>query len=342
VTSAGAAPHGRLEAWFQFQWYGRADANPWLVPLERLFAAAASLRRTAYRRGLLVSRRFPVPVIIVGNLTVGGAGKTPLVLWLAERLAAAGWRPGIVSRGYRGRPASEPTEVLAESDPADVGDEPLLLALRSKVPVYVHRDRGLAVSALLARHPCDLVIADDGLQHYALGRDLEIAVVDGARRFGNGHLLPAGPLREPPGRLKSADLVVCNGGAANAGEWPMTLVAADAVNLISGERRPLAAFAGDRALAVAGIGNPGRFFELLAGAGLSAEPRPFPDHHRYVPGDLPPAGCVVLMTEKDAVKCRGLAAPDHWYVPVAAQLPPEFGQRLCELLEARCDGQEIA
>lgn len=342
MTGAPPPRRGGPEIWLESQWYGRVDANPVLIPLERLFAAAAGLRRALYRRGLKASRRFPVPVIVVGNLTVGGVGKTPLVLWLAGRLASAGWRPGIVSRGYHGRATSAPRQVQAESDPAEVGDEPVLLAQRSGVPVVVHRDRGAAVAALLTRHSCDVVIADDGLQHYSLSRDLEIAVVDGTRRFGNGHLLPAGPLREPLERLKTVDLVVCNGGIAQAGEWPMKLAADKAVNLVNGERRPLADFVGQNPVALAGLGNPDRFFRLLAETGIDCEPWPFPDHHAYTREDVPTVGHPVLMTEKDAVKCRHFARPEFWYVPVTAVLPATFERRVFELLEARSDGQETA
>lgn len=333
---------GRLESWAQSQWYERADANPWLLPLEQLFAAGAALRRAVYRRSRVASRSYPVPILVVGNLTVGGVGKTPLVLWLAAQLAAAGRRPGIVSRGYGGQRQEQARWVAADADPAEVGDEPLLLAQRSGAPVYVHHDRSLAVKALLAQQPCDVVISDDGLQHYALRRDLEIVVVDGTRRFGNGHLLPAGPLREPLTRLATVDLIVCNGGEPAVGEWPMSVSAQDAINLVTGERRPLLEFADDPPLAVAGIGNPDRFFQLLAKAGIRAELRPFPDHHHYQPEDLPAGGRSVLMTEKDAVKCRAFAAPNHWFVPVTAQLPQEFSQRLFELLEARSHGQETA
>lgn len=323
---------GRLEGWLQQQWYGRSDVHPALAILEPLFASAVQLRNAAYRRGMAASRRFEVPVIVVGNLTVGGAGKTPLVQWIANHLAGAGYRPGIVSRGYGGSGVVGPRQVEAGSDPWLVGDEPVLLAARTGLPLYVDPERCRAVEALLSHHDCSVVVADDGLQHNALQRDVEIVVVDGDRRFGNGHLLPAGPLREPLARLASVSLVVCNGGTPGVGEWGMSLVAGKAIHLVTGQVRELAAFAAERVVAVAGIGNPGRFFRLLRGAGLEFEERPFPDHHRFRREDLAGGGRIVLMTEKDAVKCRGLALPSGWYVPVEARLAPEFGQRLIQLI----------
>jgi tetraacyldisaccharide 4'-kinase len=203
-----------LERWFQQQWYGHEHPNPGLLPLEMLFRAAVGIRRMGYRKGLKPSGRLPVPVVVVGNLTVGGVGKTPLVIWLIETLRTKGFRPGVISRGYGGQTAKQPQEVTAESDAATVGDEPLMVALRTGAPVFVHPDRFEAGKALLSGHDCDVIIADDGLQHYALARDVEIVVVDGERRYGNGHLLPAGPMREPEARIAEADLVVCRGGRA--------------------------------------------------------------------------------------------------------------------------------
>lgn len=329
-----------LADWLQRRWYEPRPPAA-LLPLAGLFQGAVALRRLAYRRGWKPSRRLPVPVVVVGNLTVGGTGKTPLTIWLAEFLRAAGRRPGVLSRGYGGRGQGRPLAVKADSDPAEAGDEPVLIARRAGCPVYVFPDRAEAGRALLAAEDCDILIADDGLQHYALARDVEIAVVDGERRFGNGFCLPAGPLREPVGRLAEVDLIVCR-GAARDGEYSMSLSLGGAANLADrGLRKPLAEFAGHKLRAVAGVGHPGRFFADLAAAGLAFEARPFPDHHRFTPGDLGPDDAEVLMTEKDAVKCLGFARPNHWAVPLSAQLPAGFGEHLLNLLKKR-DGQETA
>jgi len=329
-----------LTGWIQDQWYGRPEPPILLRPVAGLFSGAVFLRRKAYALGLKRAERLPVPVVVVGNLSVGGTGKTPLTIAVAEILARAGFRPGIVSRGYGGRPQPAPVTVGADSDPGEVGDEPVLMARRSACPVAVYPVRAAAARHLLDTARCDIIVADDGLQHYALARDLEIAVIDGARRFGNGACLPAGPLREPPSRLASVDLVVCQGGVPHPGEFPMRLEGGEAVKLLDpDERKPLTAFAGTACRALAGIGNPERFFAHLRAAGLEVMGRSFPDHHRFVPGDLEgPVGVPLLMTEKDAVKCRAFAGPDHWYVPVTAHLPDGFEQQLLNRLKAKRDG----
>ncbi len=331
-----------LAAWLQRRWYGTKPPLG-LVPLSALFGGAVALRRMAYRKGWKSAQRLPVPVVVVGNLTVGGTGKTPLTIWLAEFLTASGYKPGVVSRGYGGRKQERPLAVGADSDPAEAGDEPVLIARRTGCPVTVFPLRAEAGRALLAAHDCDILIADDGLQHYALARDVEIAVVDGERRFGNGFCLPAGPLREPARRLAEVDLVVCRGGVPTDGEYPLSLLAGEAVNLAdAGLRRPLADFAGLKLRAVAGIGFPQRFFADLRAAGLSFEERAFPDHHRYRPEDLGTDDALVLMTEKDAVKCRGFADGRLWAVPIKAQLPLAFGEKLLQLLKVKRDGQKTA
>jgi len=307
-----------------------------LWPLSLGFGAAVRLRRLAYQRGWFKSCRVNAPVIVVGNITVGGAGKTPLVIWLVEVLRDAGYRPGVVSRGYGGRSPCWPQRVEADSDPREVGDEPVLLARRCRCPVVVAPDRVAAARTLLADYPCDVILCDDGLQHYRLARDLEIAVIDGARGLGNGFLLPAGPLREPPGRLASVDFVVSNHGAPRTGAFRMTLAAGQAVNLADpGLTRPLASFRGGAVRAVAGIGNPGRFFSLLQDFGIRILEQPFPDHHPFTAADLDFADRLpVLMTEKDAVKCQSLARDTFWYVPVAARVDPELPTRLLARLAA--------
>ncbi len=327
----------------QAEWYG-VSPNRWLLPLEALFRQAVELRRRAYREGNKPSERLRVPVVVVGNLTVGGTGKTPLTIWLAAFLKSRGFRPGIVSRGYGGAAGSEPLAVDAASDPRRAGDEPVLIARRTGCPVSVFPKRAEAAKALLANTDCDIVIADDGLQHYALARDLEIAVVDGARRFGNGHCLPAGPLREPPERLRSVDMVVYSGVDVAEDGYPMALEGGEAVNLLDESlRRPLSAFANQALYALAGIGNPARFFGHLRKFGLDFDGREFPDHHLYSRQDLAFAsGANLLMTETAAVKCRDFAGPAHWYVPVEARMPPAFGENLLTLLKAKRDGRKTA
>jgi len=331
-----------LADWLQRRWY-EPSPPAGLVPFSALFRGAVALRRWAYRNAWKGSRRLRVPVVVVGNLTVGGTGKTPLTIWLAEFLKAAGYKPGVVSRGYGGRRQDNPLAVYADSDPAEAGDEPVLIARRSGCPVYAFPRRAEAGLALLAATDCDIIIADDGLQHYALARDVEIAVVDGERRFGNGFCLPAGPLREPVKRLREADLIVCR-GEPRLGEYPMALAFGEAVNLADESlKKPLADFTGMKLKAVAGIGHPQRFFAGLKAVGLDFEARDFPDHHRFTPQDLGPNEAQVLMTEKDGVKCRRFAGGQRlWAVPLVADLPAAFGEQLLQLLKAKYDGQKTA
>jgi tetraacyldisaccharide 4'-kinase len=314
-----------VKAWLTRRWYGTAKA-PWILrPLAALFGLVARLRR---RRQQAVAReqRLPVPVIVVGNIAVGGTGKTPFVIWLVERLREWGWRPGVVSRGYGGNARDWPQRVDAGSDPGMVGDEPVLIATRARCPVVVGPDRLAAARALLADGGVDVVVSDDGLQHYRLWRDLEIVVVDATRGLGNGRLLPAGPLREPPSRLGEVALVVANGSGwtAPAGrQLVMRLVAQQALKLDGSGARPLGAFAGQSVHAVAGIGNPARFFAMLSQQNIGLVMHPFPDHHAFARAELEFGDDLpVFMTEKDAVKCRGFAAPGHWVVPVEARIEP--------------------
>lgn len=314
-------------------WYGQGRLPWWCRPLAALYAVATGLRRWLYRHGWLRSQRLPVPVIVVGNLSVGGTGKTPLTLALVEALRACGRRPGVVSRGYGGR-QREPCLLGDTPDPAEVGDEPCLVRAAG-VPVAVGRDRP-AAARLLLDAGCDVVVADDGLQHYRLARDVEICVIDGARRFGNGHLLPLGPLREPLARLRTVDFRICNGGTPAPGEIPMQLEGGLAVSLPDGRECPLADFAGRRAHAVAGIGRPRRFFESLRMHGIDVVEHAFPDHHAFTPADLGFGDDLpVLMTAKDAVKCRAFAFDGWWSVPVRAVLPDGFFDAMCEHLDHR-------
>lgn len=314
-------------------WYGSHPLSILLAPLSGLFCLAVAARRYAYRAGLLRSDKLPVPVIVIGNISVGGTGKTPLVIYLVEALREAGHRPGVVSRGYGGRAATWPQVVNADSDPALVGDEPVLIARRAGCPVAVAPRRAAAARRLLAEHGCDVIVCDDGLQHYALTRDLEIAVIDGVRRLGNGRCLPAGPLREPPARLRTVDMIVVN-GAGSSDECGMQLTGTTAFPLRdSNGACELGEWRGRTVHGVAGIGNPERFFAHLRGQGLNVVEHPFPDHHRFNAADVRFADDLpVLMTEKDAVKCRAFAQPQLWYVPVTAQLDAACEQQLQRLL----------
>ncbi len=317
--------------WLNDIWYGR---SPWviaLLPLTGLYCAAIGLRRLAYRLGLKRTQRVGVPVIVVGNMTVGGTGKTPVVCWLADYLRRQGFKPGLVARGYGGQARHWPQQVRADSDPAMVGDEPVLLARLTGCPMAVAPDRVAAAQQLLEHHDCDVIISDDGLQHYALGRDIEIAVIDGVRRFGNRLCLPAGPLREPASRLTRVDLVVVN-GLAGRNEYALTVRADSATNLLNDAQRPLADFRGQRLHAVAGIGRPERFFDDLRKQGLDIEPHAFADHYVFRAEDLAFADAPVLMTEKDAVKCRRFARDNIWAVGTRVELDSRFGTQLLALL----------
>ncbi len=316
-------------------WY-RRGAVAWLLwPASVVFGVLFFLRRLLYRLRILPSAHPGIPVVVVGNLTAGGTGKTPLVLWIAEFLKRHGWSPAIVSRGYGGAEGMPRAATLA-SEADEVGDEPIVLARRAGCPVWVGWDRGAVIRALRRQHPeVDVAILDDGLQHYRLRRDVEIAVVD-ARGFGNGFLLPAGPLREPACRLRSVDAVVSHDNSAVAG-YRMSLEGSELHRMTDArERRSGQSFGGEQVHAVAGIGDPDRFFMHLARLGVRARPHPFPDHHRFVPGDLAFGDeGQVLMTEKDAVKLRRFARANWWVLPVSAKLDPAFGDWLLGKLDAR-------
>jgi len=314
------------------KFWARRGAVAWLLwPVSLVFAVAAAARRILYQLRIFRSAHPGIPVIVVGNLTVGGTGKTPLVIWIAEFLAKNGWTPGVISRGYGGR-AAEPRAATLAADPAEVGDEPILISRRGNCPVWIGPDRVQVAAALRAAEPkVNVLISDDGLQHYRLRRDIEIAVVD-QRGFGNGFLLPAGPLREPRGRLKTVDRVVVHGETMHLeGDTAHRMTDAN-------ERRPLAAFKGQKVHAVAGIGDPSRFFSHLEKAGMKIVPHPFPDHHPFTPADIDEATAShpdlpVLLTEKDAVKLRSAPRPNWWVLPVAAKLEPAFGAWLLGRLD---------
>ncbi len=339
----------RVAPWFEHQWTQRTRWQFVLRPVSWLFGTLVALRRIAYRREWLSSEKLPLPIIIVGNITVGGSGKTPLVIALVEQLRAAGYVPGVISRGYGGT-ESGPFEVGPLSDPADVGDEPVLIATRTEAPLFIGRDRVAAAKALLEAHPnCDVIVSDDGLQHYRLQRDIEIVVVDGQSGFGNGFLLPAGPLREPLSRLRQVNLIVTNSAVDDASAPLESLSFAkdmpvDAVSMrLSGQvfynvkdpsQRALAADLRESPIhAVAGIGKPQRFFAQLRGLGLKVIEHPFPDHHAFRVSDLAfGGGAIVLMTEKDAVKCRAFAQDSWWVLAVSAELDERFITKILKKL----------
>ena len=332
----------KLTGLLQRAWKRHGVLASLLYPLAAVFTALVVARRAMYRHGILSGARLPVPVIVIGNITVGGSGKTPLTLWLVDALQARGFRPGVVSRGHGG--IGQVAEVLVDGDASLVGDEPLMIKQRAGLPVFVGRDRVAAARALIAAHPgCDLIVADDGLQHYSLVRDIEIAVVDG-RGLWNGWPLPAGPLREPSSRLARVDALVVNGppprlprDAAGPAQFRMRLIG-DTFHALADPGRTCAAaeLSGLRLAAVAGIGDPGRFFGHLTALGLSYRGYAFPDHHRYLRADLEAIEAdALLMTEKDAVKCAGLTDRPVWVLPDTARVEPDLVALVMEKLDGR-------
>ena len=328
-----------MSRFFDSMWYGQRPIALLFVPLSWLFDLVVKLRLLFYKKGWAKSTRVAVPVIVVGNVTVGGTGKTPVVIWIAELLKAAGYSPGVISRGYGGIASSWPQQVRADSDSRVVGDEAKVLARRTGCPVAVGPNRADSAQALIDHHQCDIIISDDGLQHYALQRDIEIALVDGERRYGNGFLLPAGPLREPVERLKSVDFVICN-GLANSDEYPLKVEGEEAVKLLDeSERLKLDSFRSESCHGIAGLGNPSRFFSHLKKYRLTVEPHIFPDHFKYTEKDINfNDDKHILMTEKDAVKCTHMAKEKHWYVPIKAQMTQKFGLTLLSLIKENING----
>ena len=320
-------------------WRARGPLAALLLPVGILFFLAVAARRWLYRIGILRGERLPVPVVVIGNITAGGAGKTPLTIFLADALRRAGRHPGIVSRGY-GRADDTVRKVGAGDTAADVGDEPLLVSRRTACPVFVGRDRVAAARALLAAHPeCDVIIADDGLQHYRLARDVEIVACD-ERGLSNGWPLPAGPLREPPGRLRAVDALVLNGrctvAVAGVPVFQMDLAGERFERLGHAAQTCVAAdLAGKRLHALAGIGDPPRFFAHLAALGLACETHAFPDHHRYAGADFRFDGDAIVTTEKDAVKFPADLPLPVWVLPVAARITPDLAQFVVERIDGR-------
>lgn len=317
-------------------WSGESPLWLLLLPLSWLYGLVSGLIRLSYKVGLKRAWRAPVPVVVVGNLTAGGNGKTPVVIWLVEQLTKRGIRVGVVSRGYGGKAERYPLLLTAQTTTAQAGDEPVLIFQRTGAPVAVSPVRSEAVQALLNQTDVQIVITDDGLQHYALARDKEIVVIDGVRRFGNGWWLPAGPMRERASRLRSVDAVIVNGGTAQVGEIPMQLRPGLAVNLLTGERRDVAEL--NHLVAMAGIGHPPRFFSTLEACGAKLQRSvPLADHQalslEQVAAFTAP-GQTLIMTEKDAVKCRAFARDNWWYLPVDAQLQGEQPEQLLQALIA--------
>ncbi|AWH89920.1 tetraacyldisaccharide 4'-kinase [Limnobaculum parvum] len=320
-------------------WSGESKIYLLLLPLSWLYGLISGLRQLGYRHGWLTSWRSPVPVVVVGNLTAGGNGKTPVVIWLVENLQRQGIRAGVVSRGYGGKSDRYPLVLDQNTSTEVAGDEPVLIFQRTGAPVAVAPVRSDAVKTLLNQFKLDVIITDDGLQHYALQRDVELVVIDGVRRFGNGWWLPAGPMRERAGRLRSVGAVITNGGKARENEISMELKPGEAINLLSGERCQVVDLT--RVVAMAGIGHPPRFFQTLSTLNVQPEQtHAFADHQPYTEAllaNLVNAEQSLLMTEKDAVKCRAFAQKNWWYLPVDAQLPAESAEKLLALIMSKIE-----
>ncbi|QYJ88471.1 tetraacyldisaccharide 4'-kinase [Shewanella halotolerans] len=328
-------------------WYDRQAGVHWLLvllllPLSGLFYLLTSLRRQLFRLGLKSSARLNVPVIVVGNITVGGSGKTPTVIYLIELLRRNGYRPGVISRGY-GVEFSGCKRVIAGMPANEVGDEPAMIVARTQVPMVIGSDRVAAANALLDWQAVDVIISDDGLQHYRLERDIEILVLDGKRRFGNGLLLPAGPLREGRWRQGCVDFTLVNGECGGPEEYEMALAPGNWRSVADGEVVTANVDKSHESVAIAGIGNPQRFFDTLSEIGVHPiGQHAFDDHQAYSLEAIETvaAGRGVLMTEKDAVKCREFAKSNWWYLPVDAKIAPEFEQQLLTLLKRRENVQQ--
>lgn len=323
-------------------WYSKHPLGIALLPVSWLYRLVIYLRRLCYQSGLIAINQIDAPVIIVGNIAVGGTGKTPLVIWLADYFKSKGFKPGIISRGYGGKFSGKSQQVRSDSNPELVGDEPVLIARRTNCPVAVAVQRRRAAEELIEHRHCNLIICDDGMQHYSLGRDLEIAVIDGQRRFGNEYCFPAGPLREPKSRLKTVDFVVSKHSAGRH-EYKMEYSYGDLVSLTDPARTtPVSSLSGQSVHAISGIGNPDRYHSYLRNNKLRIICHEFSDHHPFTKEDISfNDGLQVVMTEKDAVKCIEYATEKHWYLPITATLPESFTYRLEALMKEIIDGQKI-
>lgn len=331
-----------ISRWLQDTWYNEMYISSVLMPISMLFDDAIRFRRFLYKKGVLKKTKLSVPVIIIGNITVGGTGKTPLTIWLAQWLKDKGFNPGIISRGYGGNSKVWPQWVDEGSNPIQVGDEAILMAKRTGCPVVVGPERVKDAQMLLDKTECDIILSDDGLQHYALEREIEIAVIDGERRFGNLYLLPCGPLREPIARLQEVDLVVVNGIAEEENEFSMSVEGDVVINLLSKQEKPLADFSQQACHAIAGIGNPKRFFNFLEQKKISLTSHAFQDHYQFSVSDITfKDDMPVLMTEKDAVKCMSFASDKHWYLPIRVQPEQKLIDKLLTLITEKIRGQKI-
>ena len=331
-------------------WYRKPERVPfWARMLSFFFQTSVVIRRIFYILFFFRVYKAKVPVIVIGNINVGGTGKTPVIEWLVQELKRRGYSPGIVGRGYGGKAEKWPQQVRPDSDPFMVGDEAVLLARHCECPMAVGPERVVAIKQLTKYNKIDVIISDNGILHYAMGRDMEIAVIDGQRRFGNGYCLPAGPLREPVGRIDNVDFCINNGGDVQPREYGMQIRLIELVNLKDPNKTmQINELKGKRAHAVAGIGNPQRFFDQLQEQGIKIEQHPFEDHHHYCADDLDFGDQdIVLMTEKDAVKCERFARDNDWYVRSKADIDKELGRKILESLEkksqpqGKIDGQEV-
>ncbi len=327
--------------WLNKIWYEDVYIATWFTAVNMLFVDAVRFRKFLYRLGIFQQTKLPVPVIIIGNLTVGGTGKTPVVLSIAQYLQQQGYNIGIISRGYGGNSNKEARLVTANSSTQQVGDEAIMLYKNLKCPIAVSSQRVQAAELILNTHACEILLSDDGLQHYALQRDIEILVIDGERRFGNGYCLPFGPLREPAERTQTVDFILLNGGTIEDQEIPLTTHINTAVNLKTAATKPLTELTAQPYHALAGIGNPNKFFQALAAYAPAYKNHIFPDHHKFTNtdinfNDLKP----ILMTEKDAVKCSAFATEQHWFVPLKTELPEHFFQQLLTLLKSKTHGHK--
>ena len=316
-----------IGSFFQSVWKNRNPIALLLWPISLVYCAIASLRRLVYARGLVPVAQFSQPIIAVGNLTVGGTGKTPFTIWLANYLSEHGFNPGVVSRGYGRQDMSKSLMVNANSDPMEVGDEPLVIAKRTRVPVAVARNRSDAVRLLLEKTDCDIFICDDALQHYSLAADLSIALIDAKSRFGNGYCLPAGPLREPRSRLNSVALKLVKGKGRGA-EHSMRYQIAQVINVKDNKKKQTAEFLhGRKITAVAGVANPDNFFDMLQDLDIEFTGISFPDHHKFTDKDfisIDKSDVTLVMTEKDAVKCQKFARDNWWYVAIDTTVSEQF------------------
>jgi len=318
-------------------WYKQGKGKYLLLPLSALYCSINRLQRWLQTPK---QNRLPCPIIVVGNITVGGTGKTPLVIYLTKLLQQQGYKPGIITRGYGGNAKYWPQQVTADSNARMIGDEALLMAIRTGVPVYAGPKRMETVKECLHSHYCDVIISDDGMQHYKLPRDIQIAVIDGERKLGNGLCLPAGPLREKKERLEKCDLIIVNGEKHEQKKWiEMKMSASKLINLKTGEIKHLQHFAKKNINAVTGIGNPQRFYHTLEQAGLKLQQHSFPDHYQFQENDLKLSNDFpILMTEKDAVKCKPFADDNCWYLPINAQLEKSFDKIFIDLFEMKLGG----